>query len=378
MRAGLVGLLLLVARPALADETVLFVAPGLPAEEAASLADALRAELALDVVDDTRARVLLTEQAAALPPDRAGALASAAIEEAEAAWADLRLDEARALVERALAGVLSAPRPPPVALVARALFVRSLIDAAAGRSVEAARALDAALALDAGLTASPDRHGPPVLRAVEAARRRGRPAPDAVLRVVGVPAGASLELDGAAFAGPEARVASGPHLLVARALGHRSSALLIDVAGTTERALSLEPAPAALAAQQVLEVLAVDDATTEVLVVAAQALGIPRVLEAVATAPGQTEIRVWSAAGARLATLPDPRRRLPSARQAAARAPRSGEASRVGAAPERSSSSTWWWVGAATVAVGAVVATVLLASASDPEARDRILVTGPE
>ena len=67
-----------------------------------------------------------------------------------------------------------------------------------------------------------------------------------------------------------------------------------------------------------------------------------------------------------------------SAQEAAARAPRSDGASRVGSAPERSSSATWWWVGAATVAVGAVVATVLLASGGDPEVRDRITVTGPE
>jgi hypothetical protein len=373
---ALIVVVSLIAGQAAADERVIFVASGVARGDAQGIAQALRDDHRLEVVDETRVRVLLSEQAAALPPDRAAEAAGAAIDEAEAAWADLRLEPARERVQGALAGLLGAPRPPPVTLVARALFVRSLIDDAAGRRTEAARALEAALVLDGALAASPDRHGPPVQRAVEAARKRGPRAADATLRIAGLPAGATVEVDGAARSEGDVAVASGPHLVVARAIGYRPRALLVEVSGTTAPAIALEPAPPALAASQVLEALAAGAATAALLRVAARALGIPRVMEAASTERGRIEIRVWSAAGARLATLPDPRHALPSARETAARAARGEGVERVGSRGGGGLAAAWWIGAGAVVAVGAVVATVLLTS-GDGDGGEKIVVIPP-
>lgn len=350
-----------------ADERVLYTAPALSAADAASVAEALHVRHGVEPVDEASARVLLTEQAAALPPDRVAESTAAAIDEAEAGWADLRLDAARATLDHALAQLMAAPRPPPTALVARALFVRSLVDGAAGRRAEAARALDAALALDTTLTPSPDRHGPPVARAVEEARRRGRAAPDAALRITVAPGDAHVAVDGAAASGHELRVATGPHLVVAERPGYRPGARLLEVAGEADVAITLEPAPAALAAAQILVALEAGAAYRDLAFVAARALGVSRVFEAVPGTDGVT-VQVWSAAGERLSTLPDPRRAAPPPRAVPAAALH---------VEEPTPSRAWLWVGGGAVVVVVAVAAVLLFGSQEPEVANRLTVTGP-
>jgi hypothetical protein len=144
--------------------------------------------------------------------------------------------------------------PIPAAEVAQLFFERALVALAAHRAPEARRDLAAALRIDPSLAPDPDVYGPPVIRALDAARREVSRERPVSLRVSASLADAVVTIDGRVVdpAAPLDVRGAGPHLVSAARIGHLARTVIATPAarGETRVDLVLDPAPpAALAAQ---------------------------------------------------------------------------------------------------------------------------------
>lgn len=152
----------------------------------------------------------------------------------EAEFAAARLAEARRVAVRV------AHLPGGLELLADASLRLGAVLGYLGRSDEGTEALRLAVRLDPHREVTLAEFAPEVVSAYEAAAVA---APDpARVRVLSVPPGAEIEIDGRLLgrAPVEVEIPAGQHLLVARAPGRRASARLVASSGGTEE-ISLEP-----------------------------------------------------------------------------------------------------------------------------------------
>lgn len=217
---------------------------------------------------------------------------------AREAFLELRLGDAKNAYDRALDATLDDERAPAEAKrVAAIFFGRALIHLAAQKKIEAERDLLAAVTIDPALAPDPDVYGPPVLRAVDAAKRKVGAQRSFALKIDRAPIDAEVRLDGALIeTGATSSVRGrGPHLLTAAKPGYRPRSKLLaldDRARSANEAMVLERASGALLAAQTLEVWQREPQTLsgERGAMIARCLSLAQVIEATALESGDVDL----------------------------------------------------------------------------------------
>jgi hypothetical protein len=176
-------------------------------------------------------------------------------------------------------------RPASAERVARVAFERALVALAAQKRAGAERELSSTLSLDPAFSPDPNQYGPPVLRAVEAARRVQERAPAISLKIERAPPEAIVRLDGKLVAEGEtvAVRGRGPHLLTAELDGFRARSELLffdPKKRETRAAVVLERASGALLAAQVLAAWKSESLSSELALGVARVLGLKEIIEA--------------------------------------------------------------------------------------------------
>lgn len=295
---GLLVVCVFVASPsgAGADEPVraLFVASGLPSEDEALLRDAIARELELELLDADGAVARLSRTARRLPEDPTEQRVETAEREALSAYLHLRFGPAETSFSEAITAFTEQRRrTPDASMLSRLLFGRALVRLAARRDGDARADLALALALDPELSPDPAEYGPPIFRAISAARAESRRARRVELRVDVAPEDSVVRVDGAPVpSGEVVRVAGGTrHLVTVERLGYVPQTVWVDAPRRGERReqLVLERAQGPLLAWQALqawradsgeEELRVASMPAEVMPLVAQSLSATRVVSA--------------------------------------------------------------------------------------------------
>jgi hypothetical protein len=226
------------AQPSQDAQTILFVPKGLTRSEARDLSRALARELSSRIVHAGRVGERLAARAAGAPGADVAERVDARHRAAMDAYVHLRFGPAEEAFTEAIEATMEDPRRPADAgRLAQLLFGRALVRLATQRQDDAKRDLMSAITLDPELSPDRDQYGPPVMRAVGAARRELARQPEVSLQVERSPEDATVWIDGNAVpAGEPAQVRAGMrHLLTARRPGHEPRSQWIEVGGDDER-----------------------------------------------------------------------------------------------------------------------------------------------
>lgn len=238
-----------------AQEVLWLVEADLSDEDLAALEAALESSLDVSLVTTSEIGMRLRRLAESLGEDPAVRGADQALEQARRAYVELRLGEARSSYVQALEAVLGSARgPADPTSVATVFFERALIELAAQRRTEAISLLGIALTIDPAFAPDPEIYGPPLFRALAAARRH--PRRPRSLELERAPRDALVRVDGRVAPSETVEVAGeGPHLVTAARRGHQARSLLVEVpSGGGSAAIVLRPAEDALLASQLLEI----------------------------------------------------------------------------------------------------------------------------
>ncbi len=232
-----------------------WVTTGIDGDAAAALAGAVERSTGLQLIDRTAAARELTRLSSTLGPDPAVATQSS-LQEARNAFLQLDLRKSVRAYQAALDQSLQDRRrvTDPKALAA-IFFERALVALANQKKRAARRDLRAALTLDPTLAPDQDQYGPPVFRALRAARRRQAKAKKVALRIDRAPEDAVIRVNGVLVpAGQPITVKGrGPHLLTAEARGYQPRSSLVELERRRPRvAVVLERGTGALLATQTL------------------------------------------------------------------------------------------------------------------------------
>ncbi len=214
-----------------APQTLLFVPRGLNATEARDLSRALARELDMRVVHAARVGDRLAARAASAPGAAVAERVDAQERAAMDAYVHLRFGPAEQAFSQAIDATMEDPRrPADPKRLAQLLFGRALVGLATQRNDEAMVDLESAVTLDPDLAPDRDQYGPPVLRAVSAARRELARAPEVAIDVERSPEDATVWIDGREVPpGEVVRAQSGVrHLLTARRPGHEPRSQWIE------------------------------------------------------------------------------------------------------------------------------------------------------
>jgi hypothetical protein len=212
--------------------TALFAPRGLTREESRDLTRALARELSVRVVHAGRVGERLAARAAEAEGADVAARVDARERAAMDAYVHLRFGPAADAFSAAIDATLEDPRrPADPARLAQLLFGRALVGLATQREDDAAADLGTALTLDPTLSPDEDRYGPPVLRAVLAARRDLLARPEATISVDRSPEDAMVWIDGREVPPSEGLAvrAGVRHLLTAARPGHTPRSQWVEV-----------------------------------------------------------------------------------------------------------------------------------------------------
>lgn len=263
-----------------APPTALFATEGLSPDDVRDLEAATSSATGLSLVDTTRLTAALAARAESLGPTPLEGLAKD-LERARKAYLGLRLDAATRIYDEALSRLIANRRTPaPPSMVARIFFERGVVAIADRKKRAGAEAMRAAVRIDPKLSASPDLYGPPVLRALERARRRAGKERAIDVVVERAPEDATVEIDGRVVTGMVRLRGRGPHLLTAHRTGYAPVSRLFDAEPGQPVTVVLERADDALAADQTLARLTKDGIAALDLVDAAGAAGFENVIVA--------------------------------------------------------------------------------------------------
>ena len=135
-------------------------------------------------------------------------------------------------------------------------FEKSQISAARRKTGKAQQELRLAIQLNPGLVVNPNEYGPPVVRAVQAAKRRYRSAKKYSLQINRAPEDSVVFVNGQKLKqdGKIQVRGRGPHLVTARRLGYRSYIKLQSLRSQSSQELSIvmKAAEGPVLAQQLL------------------------------------------------------------------------------------------------------------------------------
>lgn len=241
------------ALPSAGAGSALWLSFRLDSQQEEALRASVERSTTLSLYEPDEAQVALEVVARALGPDPAK-VAETALVNARGSYLELKLQDALRYYEQALQAILRSDRAGASAgLIARIHFEQAVVLEAARRQKESEEKMAAAVTIDTQLSADPAVYGPPVIRAVAAAKARrerafavrariDRSPADAIVRLDGqvVPPGDTLEVKGA-----------GPHLITAERVGYRARSMLVRAQkAQLQTAIVLEPASGPLLAAQ--------------------------------------------------------------------------------------------------------------------------------
>lgn len=222
---------------------------------------------------------------------------------AREAFVELRLGDAKNAYDAALTAALDDDRAPAEApRIAAIFFGRALVHLASQKKRDADRDLLAAVTLDPALAPDPDVYGPPVLRAVAAAKRAHAAQRSIELKIDRAPLDAETRVDGVLLEAGKSRTVRGrgPHLLTTAKPGYRPRSKLLtldDRARTAGEAMVLERASGALLAAQTLEAWRREPGALsgERGAMIARCLNLAQVIEATALPGGDVDLLLRNA-----------------------------------------------------------------------------------
>jgi hypothetical protein len=224
---------------------------------------------------------------------------------ARRAFVSLKISRAQNAYYRALKEAFNHPLSlPNIDLLSRVYFEKSQVSKAKQKTRQADRELSIAVRLNPKLKPDPDRFGPPVIRAVQAAIKNQQRNSRYQVRVNRAPADAKVFINGGAVSesGVIELRGRGPHLLTAERIGYRAYVELIDLNGQAKQeiALVLKPAKGPVLAQQVLQKWRPAGAATKGTAIIERGLalqlarvaGLEYVVEAQPSTDGHVELRL--------------------------------------------------------------------------------------